>query len=175
MTRPHKHKIRPPRLWVGWREWVGLPGLGIDAIKSKIDTGAASSALHAIHIHRFREDGRDRVTFEVHPLQRRTDITVHCTADVLEQRLVTSSTGHRERRIVIRTPLLVAGRRFPIELTLTNRDTMGFRMLIGRRAMKRRLLVDPGASYLAGAADAAIRGAGKTQRRSRHGNNDTER
>lgn len=157
-------RIRPPRSWVGWREWVGLPGLGIEAIKSKIDTGAASSALHAIHIHRFRKDGRDRVAFQVHPLQRRTDTTMNCAADVLDERFVTSSTGHRERRIVIRTPLLVAGRRFPIELTLTNRDTMGFRMLIGRRAMKGRLLVDPGASYLAGAADAETRGAGKTHR-----------
>ena len=159
-ARPHR--IRPPRLWVGWREWVGLPGLGIDAIKSKIDTGAATTALHAIHIRRFREGTRDRVTFEVHPIQRRTDITVRCVADVLEERRVTSSTGHRERRIVIRTPLLVAGRRFPIELTLTNRDTMGFRMLLGRRAMKKRLLVDPGASFLAGAADGEMRRERKT-------------
>ena len=151
-----KGRGRRPRLWVGWREWLGLPQLGIEAIKSKIDTGAATSALHAVHIHPFSDNGRERVAFEVHPLQRRTERTVHCAADLFDERLVTSSTGHRERRFVIRTPVLIAGQRFPIELSLTNRDTMGFRMLIGRRAMKRRLLVDPGASYLAGAADAEV-------------------
>ncbi|WP_440996562.1 ATP-dependent zinc protease family protein [Arhodomonas sp. SL1] len=151
--KPRRGNRRRPRLWVGWREWIGLPQLGIEAIKAKVDTGAATSALHAIHIHALRDNGRDRVAFEVHPLQRRTDRTVHCAADLLDERVVTSSTGHRERRFIIRTPMVIAGQRFPIELSLTNRDTMGFRMLIGRRAMKRRLLVDPGASYLAGAAD----------------------
>lgn len=144
---------RRPRSWVGWREWVGLPALGIDAIKAKVDTGAATSCLHAIHVRRYRGPEGERVRFQVHPLQRRTDVTVHCDAALLGDRVVTSSTGHRERRLVVRTPLAIAGRRFAIELTLTNRDSMGFRMLIGRRAMKGRLLVDPGASYLAGAAD----------------------
>lgn len=150
---PAAKSRRRPRSWVGWREWVGLPGLGIDAVKAKVDTGAATSCLHAIHIRRYRGPEGERVRFQVHPLQRRTDITVDCDTALLEERVVTSSTGHRERRLVIRTPLVVAGRRFAIELTLTNRDSMGFRMLIGRRAMKGRLLVDPGASYLAGAAD----------------------
>ena len=152
-----------PRLWVGWREWVGLPELGVERIKAKVDTGAATSALHAIHIRRYREGGVDRVTFEIHPIQRRTDITVRCVADVITERVVTSSTGHRERRLVIRTPVLIAGRRWLIKLTLTNRDSMGFRMLLGRRAMKGRLLVDPSASYLAGAADSGR--AGATRRR----------
>lgn len=141
------------RAWVGWREWVALPDLGIDRIKAKIDTGASTSAIHAIHIHRFVEDGRERVRFEIHPLQRRTDVTVQCVADVLEERHVTSSSGHRERRLVVRTRLAIGGRSWPIELTLTNRDSMGFRMLLGRRAMHNRLFVDPSASYLAGAAD----------------------
>jgi len=144
---------RRPRSWVGWREWVGLPGLGIDAIKAKVDTGAATSCLHAIHVRRYRDAQGERVRFQVHPLQRRTDITVNCDTALLGDRVITSSTGHRERRLVIRTWLAIAGRRFTVELTLTNRDSMGFRMLIGRRAMKNRLLVDPGASYLAGAAD----------------------
>lgn len=148
-----------PRLWVGWREWVGLPDLGVERIKVKVDTGAATSALHAIHIRRYQEKGMDRVAFEVHPIQRRSDITVRCIADVLTERVVTSSTGHRERRLVIRTPVLIAGRRWLIKLTLTNRDTMGFRMLLGRRAMKGRLLVDPGASYLVGAADSDLASA----------------
>ncbi len=156
MRSPRKRRPQRPRLWVGWREWVSLPQLGIEAIKAKVDTGAATSALHAIHIHRFTDNGRERVAFEVHPMQRRTDRTVHCAADLVDERRVTSSTGHRERRLVIRTPMMIAGQRFPIELTLTNRDNMGFRMLIGRRAMKGRLLVDPGASYLAGAADSEV-------------------
>jgi Uncharacterized protein conserved in archaea len=146
-----------PRAWVGWREWVALPELGIDAIKAKIDTGASTSALHAVHLRRFREGGRDRVEFEVHPLQRRTDHTVRCVADVCDERLVISSSGHREKRLVIRTELAIGGRSWPIELTLTNRDTMGFRMLLGRSAMHGRLLVDPSASFLAGAADGEAR------------------
>lgn len=153
MTRKRLGRSLPRRVWVGWREWVALPALGIGAVKAKLDTGAATSALHAIHIRRLRENGVDRVRFDIHPEQRNTDITIRCVADLLEERWVTSSTGHRERRYVVRTPMLIAGLHFPIEITLTNRDTMGFRMLIGRRAMKRRLLVDPSASYLAGAAD----------------------
>ena len=143
-----------PRYWVGWREWIALPELAIDAIKIKVDTGASTSAIHAVHVKRFKEDGRDRVRFVVHPIQRRTDTTVHCVADIFDERQVTSSTGHRETRLVIRTPILIGGRSWPIELTLANRDTMGFRMLLGRAAMHGRLLVDPSASYLAGAADA---------------------
>lgn len=142
-----------PRHWVGWREWVALPQLGIDEVKAKVDTGASTSSIHAIHIKRFQEDGRARVRFEVHPLQKRTDVTVSCVADIYDERFVTSSTGHREKRIVIRTPILVAGVEWPIELTLANRDTMGFRMLLGRSAMAGRMLVDPSASYLAGASD----------------------
>jgi len=150
-----------PRYWVGWREWVALPALGIDAIKAKIDTGASTSSLHAVHVRRFVEDGRERVEFEVHPRQRHTDKTVRCVADVCDERLVTSSSGHREKRLVIRTPILIAGRSWPIELTLANRDTMGFRMLLGRAAMHGRLLVDPSASFLAGASDAELKPARK--------------
>lgn len=137
-----------PRIWVGWREWVALPEFGIERIKAKIDTGASTSSIHAIHIHRFTEAGRDRVAFDIHPLQRRTDVTVSCVADVLDERFVTSSTGHRDKRLVVRTLLRIAGRGWPIELTLANRDTMGFRMLLGRAAMQHRLLIDPGASFL---------------------------
>ena len=153
-----------PRLWVGWREWIALPGLGVERIKAKVDTGAATSALHAIHLRRYREGGMERVAFEVHPIQRRTDTTVRCTADVFGERIVTSSTGHRERRLVIRTLVLVAGRRWSIKLTLTNRDSMGFRMLLGRQAMRGRVLVDPGASYLAGAADSDVASAAPRRR-----------
>ncbi len=138
------------RICVGWREWAALPDLGIDAVKVKVDTGALSSALHAIHIRRFREDGQLRVRFEVHPVQRRTDVTVACVADVVDERVVTSSTGHRENRLVIRTPIRVGGQTWPIDITLTNRDSMGFRMLLGRRAMRNHIVVDPAGSYLCG-------------------------
>jgi hypothetical protein len=153
MAKRRVSRPKPPRTWVGWREWVALPDLGLERLKAKVDTGAATSALHAIHIRRFTEDGRPRVRFDVHPEQRRTDVSRHCVADVIDERVITSSNGHRERRLVIRTRLVIGGVRYPVELTLTNRDTMGFRLLIGRRAMRHRLLVDPGASFLAGAAD----------------------
>jgi hypothetical protein len=145
-----------PRQWVGWREWLALPALGIAEIKCKIDTGASTSALHAVHIRRFTENGRERVRFEVHPLQKRTDVTVHCVADVHDERTVTSSSGHREQRVVIRTPISLAGRQWPVELTLTNRDTLGFRMLLGRSSMHGRILVDPSASFLAGTPDEGL-------------------
>ncbi len=135
---------------VGWREWVGLPALGVEAIKVKVDTGALTSALHAIHVRVYREAGRERVRFDLHPLQRDSRVTVHCEADLLEWREVRSSNGETEFRPVIRTPLELGGQQWPIDVTLTNRDSMGFRMLLGRRAMRRRLLVNPGASYLFG-------------------------
>lgn len=140
-----------PKLTVGWREWAGLPDLEVPEIKVKVDTGALTSALHAIHVHRFTEAGRRLVGFEIHPFQRRSHPTIRCTADLIGERRVTSSTGHQEYRPVIRTSILLAGVRWPIDLTLTNRDSMGFRMLLGRRAMRRRLLVNPSASFLCGA------------------------
>lgn len=148
MSRHRKDTAPPPRLWVGWREWVGLPELGLHPIKAKIDTGAATSALHAIHLHTFVDNGMPHVSFEVHPEQRSTRTTVRCTAPIVDERWVSSSTGHREHRFVIRTPVRLGQVEYPIELTLTNRDSMGFRMLLGRRAMRGQLVVDPSASYL---------------------------
>jgi len=138
------------KLTVGWREWAGLPWMGISAIKLKVDTGALTSALHAVHVKRFTENGRQRVRFEVHPLQRRKDIVCKCVADCVGERVVTSSTGHGEKRPVIRTMLAMGDHRWPIDITLTNRDSMGFRMLLGRRAMRRHIMVDPSGSYLMG-------------------------
>ncbi|MFO7859318.1 MAG: RimK/LysX family protein [Ectothiorhodospiraceae bacterium] len=145
---------RRRRITVGWREWAALPELAIPAIKVKVDTGARTSALHAVHLRPFTaEDGRHRISFDVHPYQRRGRPTVHCVADLVGHFQVTSSTGHQEARPVIRTLVTLGGDQWPIDLTLTNRDTMGFRMLLGRRAMRRRLVVDPSASFLSGRPD----------------------
>lgn len=135
---------------IGWREWVDLPELGLFDIKAKVDTGARTSALHAFDVEPFTEDGRDRVRFAMHPLHRRDDKVQVCEADIVDERVVTNSGGQREPRYVIETLLDFAGARWPIEMTLTARDDMMFRMLLGRTAMKGRLVVDPEQSYLMG-------------------------
>jgi hypothetical protein len=135
---------------IGWREWVALPDLGIRRIKAKIDTGARSSSLHAFDVKTIHRDGQTRVRFRVHPLQRDLRRSVACEADVLEYRWVRSSTGHAQRRPVIVTTMEVIGEVRPIELTLANRDEMGFRMLLGREAIRARFWVDAGKSYYGG-------------------------
>ena len=135
---------------LGWREWVRLPDLDIDAIKAKVDTGARTSAIHSFELETFNEDDKERVRFRMHPLQKDEGTIVTCTADVLDKRVVTDSGGHKEERIVISTTLGIGKHSWPIEATLTARDDMLFRMLLGRTAIKGRAQVNPARSYLVG-------------------------
>ena len=143
-----KQKVSLPV--IGWREWVGLPDLGIETIKAKVDTGARSSSLHAFDVKRFEREGEAWVRFKVHPVQRKTQPTIEVEARVLELRSVRSSSGKAAMRPVIVTPIVLLGVTWAVELTLANRDEMGFRMLLGREAFRRRFLVDAGRSYYGG-------------------------
>ncbi len=142
-------KVRPK---IGWRERVGLPDLGIKWIKAKIDTGARTSALSAIAVEEFEQNGQAMVRFEVvtRHNKRSPEITYTCIAPVIDSRDITNSGGHREHRIVIRTRLQIGLTSALVEITLTNRGSMKFPMLVGRSAIKSRYLVHPGRSYLAG-------------------------
>ena len=137
-------------LMLGWREWVALPDLGIRQIKAKVDTGARTSALHAFKIRSFQDGDQERVEFLMHPVQKDNDTVITCVADVLDKRTVTDSGGHKEERYVIRTNLAIGKYTWPIEVTLTARDDMLFRMLLGRTAIKKIAQVDPARSYLVG-------------------------
>jgi hypothetical protein len=134
---------------IGWREWLALPELQVPAIKAKIDTGARTSALHAFFVEPFTKEGRQMVRFGVHPLQKRLDVEIFCEAPVKDFREVSDSGGHREMRYVIETTILIGDLPRQIEMTLTNRDNMKFRMLLGRTAME-GLQVIPDQSYLTG-------------------------
>jgi hypothetical protein len=133
---------------VGWREWVSLPQLGLPAIKAKVDTGARTSALHAFRIEEFSDNDVEYARFWIHPIQNNVEIEHMCEARIIDKRQVSDSGGHKEERYVIATDLYIDGVSWPIELTLSNRDKMKFRMLLGRTAMKDRVVVDPTSSYL---------------------------
>ncbi|MBI4566794.1 MAG: ATP-dependent zinc protease [Planctomycetes bacterium] len=146
MARPEE------RLLVGWREWVALPDLGILGIKAKIDTGARTSSLHAVDFHLLRRHGRWVVRFKVNPLQHTAIKTVEAEARMIGGRHVRNSSGQVDHRVVVETTLEMQGQRWPIELTLASRDTLGFRMLLGRQALRGHAMVDPGRSFLTGPA-----------------------
>jgi hypothetical protein len=135
---------------IGWREWIGFPELGIDRIKAKIDTGARSSVIHAFHVQKIDDADEPRVEFYLHPVQHRRQPELHCVTSIVDERVIRSSNGERETRYVIITPMRLGENIWPIELTLSNRDQMGFRLLVGRAAIRGRCVVDPGSSFLLG-------------------------
>lgn len=139
-----------PYLTVGWREWIELPELGLPKIKAKVDTGARTSCLHAFSLEPIEKNGVEWIRFGIHPHQDDTRTEVYCEAEVVDKRMVSDSGGHTEERYVITTDLLIADQRWPIEITLTNRDTMLFRMLLGRTAMENKIIVNPAKSFLFG-------------------------
>jgi hypothetical protein len=135
---------------IGWREWAGLPDLDLHAIKAKIDTGAKTSSLHAFDIRLEKKEGKKTyVHFKFHPVQSDLSLVVECKAPLVDQRTVSDSGGHKEDRYVIRTWLQLGAHKKRIELTLSNRETMKYRMLIGRSAL-RQFYIDPSQSYLTG-------------------------
>ena len=138
---------------IGSEEWCELPDLAIPAIKARVDSGAKTSSLHAVNIQKFTRDGKPWVSFEVHPLQQSLKAALRCECPIVDRRRVKSSSGSAENRYVISTTLNFNDQKWAIEVTLTNRDSMGYRMLLGREAMSGRLLVDPEASFLSGQVD----------------------
>jgi hypothetical protein len=139
---------RDGKIVIGWREWVQLPDLGVFETKAKVDTGADNSSLHAFNVERFQRDGVDYIRFEVHPKQRSKKPSIQCEAPLATERMVKNPGGRSELRPVIRTRVVVAGVTIDALVNLTSRDEMGFRMLLGRRTVRTKFVVDPGRSYL---------------------------
>lgn len=135
---------------LGWREWVQLPDLVDVPVKAKVDTGAKTSSLHAFFIEPYTRDGKPWVKFLLHPNQNDNDIEVECHAAVSDRREVSDSGGHKEKRYVIESSIVIGKDVLIAELTLTDRDSMSFRMLLGRNLLRGSFLVDSGSSFLMG-------------------------
>ena len=166
-TAKKKPSRKPPMArtlpTLGWREWVGLPEYGVDWLKAKVDTGARTSSLHAAGLHTFEVENREWVRFHIYPWQRSTAAAVQVEARVLDRRQVRSSSGTTERRPVVVLPVRIGSQIVDVEFTLTRRDQMGFRMLLGRQALRRRFLVDTGRSYLLGQPPKSLKQANRSR------------
>jgi ribosomal protein S6--L-glutamate ligase len=138
------------KMLVGWHEWCSLPTLGIPAIKAKIDTGAKTSSLHAFDIKTSQTDHHNRVHFSIHPIQGNKKIVTLCNAPIVDERYIMSSSGHKELRCVIKTLLKLGDLSWEIELTLSDRDPLRFRMLLGREALKTNVIINPSRSLCQG-------------------------
>ena len=147
MIKPKGEQPAAGPFIVGWEEWLALPALGLPALRAKVDTGAKTSALHAFIIEPFGPSGARQIRFGIHPIPGRDDIERFCTAAIIDRREVTSSNGDKEMRHVIRTMLSMGAISWEIEITLTNREGMAYRMLLGRQGIKPGMLVDPSASF----------------------------
>lgn len=145
-----RRKKKPAPALIGWREWVSLPDLGAARIKAKVDTGAKTSAIHAFRVRAVKRDGVEYAEFFLHPEQKRKTPEIFCAAPVIGRRSIRSSNGRVEKRLIIRTRLRIGEREFPIDLSLANRDAMGFRLLLGRDAFKKKFIINPGASFVLG-------------------------
>lgn len=143
-------KPKRERVTLGWREWVAMPALGVDHILAKVDTGARTCALHSFYIDPFERDGEEWIRFGLHPDRDSNTRVIDCEAKVKERRDVTDSGGHTENRYVIETTLKVGDAQYSAEVTLTNRDNMKYRFLLGRNALRRRFAVDPARSFRLG-------------------------
>jgi hypothetical protein len=147
----------PPSTQVGWREWVGLPGLGIPWIKAKLDTGARTSSIHALQISVTGEGTGDRVSFWIRPWQESPEDAMFVECPIYDRRHITSSSGHRQERIVVLMDISILGSVVNAEVTLSNRSDMGFRMLIGREALQKGFVVDSRSSCLGGLPPMLVR------------------
>jgi hypothetical protein len=132
---------------IGWREQVSLPDLGIKKIKAKVDSGARTSSLHAFDVEIYKRGKNEYVKFSVHPEQKSSKNEKQCKSKILEFRKVKSSNGHTELRPVILTTVSLMDEEWEVEMTLTNRDEMGFRMLLGRESIRKKFLIDTGNSF----------------------------
>lgn len=146
-----------PTIVAGWREWVTLPDAGVEWIKAKLDTGARSSSIHAFGVEEFSRDGQAWVRFSIRPWQRSEEDTVEHECPVHDRRLVRSSSGHSEERYVVLMAVRLVDRTVTAEVTLSSRDEMGFRMLVGREALRQGFLVDSHRSYVGGRPRRAVR------------------
>lgn len=150
MKKLFSRKVREPEIKIGWQEWCHFDQLGIVAIKAKVDTGAKTSCIHAVNIKPYTCNDKYFVKFDTYPLPKRPNFHIHCQAPVVDYRYVMSSTGHREKRYVIRSKMRLSDHSWEVDITLTDREPLSFRMLLGRDAMKNHCIIYPGKTLLQG-------------------------